>query len=57
MRVFAKLLGGRPMFFMHRSFFDPIGKFWVNVYVDKLGRYWLASSRWSAFRVPWQAPN
>lgn len=51
MNFIKKLLGGRPMTFMRFAFNDVITDVAVNVYKDAFGRYWLAASRWSGFRV------
>jgi len=51
MNFLRKLLGGRPMRFFKFEFTDICTGNRVNKYVDTLGRYWLAESRWSLFRV------
>jgi hypothetical protein len=49
--LIAKLLGGRPMTFVCACFTDVCDGKKVNRYVDYYGRPWLATSRWSLFRV------
>lgn len=47
-----KLTGGRPMRHVEFRFYDGIGNEAVSLWRDRLGRYWLATQRWSLFRVP-----
>ena len=50
--MFKKLLGGRPMRRESFAFTDKCSGASVRYYIDRLGRRWLAESRWSLFRVP-----
>lgn len=45
-----KLTGGRPMILIERLFWDKIGRQQVNLYRDRLGRHWTATSKWARFR-------
>lgn len=47
-----KLLGGRPMQCIDQLFIDRISGEAVNLYEDRLGRRWMANTRWALFRVP-----
>jgi len=49
--MFSKLLGGRPMAFVTFMFNDIVSGRPVNIFRDKLGRYWMAEHKWSLFRV------
>lgn len=54
-RLLQRLLGGRPMTpapGIAMSFYDHIAGKMVYYYIDGNGRYWMAHSRWSWFRVP-----
>lgn len=52
MRVLTWLLGGRPMtLVLPRYFTDSVAGKPVNIYRDTYGRYWMAFTRWSLFRV------
>jgi hypothetical protein len=48
---FFKLTGGRPMIRIDCAFIDVVSGQEVNHYKDRLGRFWLAESEWSLFRV------
>jgi hypothetical protein len=39
------------MIFQTQAFRDAFNKRMVNYYRDRLGREWMAQSRWSLFRV------
>ena len=49
--LLIKITGGRPMIYLGFNFRDVVSGESVNDYQDKLGRYWLATSRWAIFRV------
>ena len=51
MRWLWWLTGGRPMRYVRPAFWDSVGKVQVNVYVDRMGRKWLAVHLWALFRV------
>lgn len=46
------MLGGRPMKKICYYFEDVVEGRPVYLWLDKLGRYWLAQTRWGWFRVP-----
>jgi hypothetical protein len=46
------LLGGRPMTLVREALFDVVARRRVYLWRDNYGRYWLAFTRWSRFRVP-----
>ncbi len=46
-----ELTGGRPMIFIGYNFTDKVSGLAVNDYQDRLGRIWMANSKWSLFRV------
>ena len=46
-----KLLGGRPMKLEPSNFIDIVSGLYVNTYVDKFGRRWMANNRWGLIRV------
>ena len=48
------LLGGRPMQWLSFAFTDSVSGKPVHYWRDRLGRYWLASGKWSLFRVETQ---
>ena len=50
-RLFYKLTGGRPMIFIKREFIEHVSGKYVNLYRDKLNRKFLATHKWSIFRV------
>ena len=50
--MFKKLLGGRPMRRESFAFTDKCSGASVSYYIDRLGRRWMAETRWSLFRVP-----
>jgi hypothetical protein len=39
------------MRYVRPAFWDSVGKVQVNVYVDRMGRKWLAVHLWALFRV------
>ena len=50
-KIFYKLTGGRPMTKLQFEFTDVICGEPVYSFVDKLDRKWLATNKWSLFRV------
>jgi hypothetical protein len=51
--ILTHITGGRPMIPMEsHCFTDIVSGERVGKYVDGFGRFWMAASRWSAFRVP-----
>ena len=50
-RLLWKLTGGRPMTYIESLFVDVGTGAAVNLYADRLGRHWMATSRWALFRV------
>lgn len=53
MRCLWWLTGGRPMVYKGHAFMDNVALRPVGYYRDRLGRDWLAFSKWSLFRVEW----
>lgn len=49
--IFFALTGGRPMTFIQQGFRDIVDGRMVNYFCDANGRYWMANTRWSIFRV------
>lgn len=49
--LLAVLLGGRPMTREGFAFVDEVSHETVHYYRDRFGRQWLATGRWSWFRV------
>jgi len=49
MKWLWRLTGGRPMRYSEHWFFDHI--FWepVDLYEDRLGRFWMARNAWAPF--------
>lgn len=55
MRLLQRLLGGRPMTpapEIGAGFRDRVNGRMVLYFVDYRGRFWMAHTRWSWFRVP-----
>ena len=50
-KIFYKLTGGRPMDKIRFEFDDVVSGEKVYSFVDKLDRKWLATNKWSLFRV------
>lgn len=50
-KLVSVLLGGRPMEQVELAFIDRVSGKPVYRWRDKFGRYWLAESAWSRFRV------
>lgn len=54
LKLLAYLTGGRPMkLIQHCRFVDRVSGESVNLYMDRLDRFWLATSAWSWFRIKW----
>lgn len=49
--LFYKITGGRPMIYQRDLFWDFIGQEEVKLYSDVFDREWMATTKWSIFRV------
>jgi len=56
MGLLWKITGGRPMVYCHEMFFDDVGGQSVKLFLDRLGRYWMATNKWALFRVEKRDP-
>lgn len=50
-KLFLYLLGGRPMINIGEYFIYKAPNKIVYLYIDRLGRFWMAYNKWSSFRV------
>lgn len=50
-KLFYKITNGRPMIYQRDLFWDFIGQEKVKLYTDVFGREWMATTKWSNFRV------
>ena len=50
-RLWLKIIGGRPMKFHCDAFQDQVTGETVKAYYDQFGNPWLATNKWSMFRV------
>lgn len=51
-----RLTGGRPMRRVRYEFIDCVGSH-VYSFMDRTGRFWLATSKWGFFRVRMDGPH
>lgn len=50
-KLIMKITGGRPMKYIGFAFTDIVDGSKVSYYRDYFGTIWMASSKWSLFRV------
>jgi len=52
LKIIYYLTGGRPMKFVDDLFMDVVTGYFVDLYKDRRGRYWMAHGPWALWRLP-----